>query len=251
MKYIVFLLFIILFPINANETLIMVSGNSPTETFQGRLLNNIYTEVFNRLGLSWEYQEYPGKRRDALLDNGLVDGELSRVLTYGNDHTDLVRVNESPFSISMSMFGNNNLTINNIEELKGLNFRIGVLRGSKQPNQILDDLISRGFVDKKDKYEFNTYESGLSMLFNNRIDLILGNEFGIIDQIQLKNSPGFHKVLEISSYPIYSYLHKKNTSLVPLIEETLKEIKLEGLIDKYIQQAGNSEEKSNGNTSQN
>lgn len=236
MKFLLFLLVSIL-PLNANDTLIMVSGNSPTKTYQGRLLYYIYDEVFNRLELSWEYHVYPGKRRDNLLDTGMVDGELSRVYSYGDDHPDLIRVNESPFSISMSLFGTNNLTLSQIEDLKDKNYRIGVIRGSKQPNIILDNLISDGYIPRKNKYEFNTYESGLKMLINDRIDLILGNSFAISDQLYLNNYLEIHKLLDISREPVFSYLHKKHAYIVPLMESVLKDIKNEELIEKFLLQA--------------
>lgn len=237
MKVLIFVLVISIIPLHSTEFLIMVSGNSPTETFQGRLLNLIYTDAFNRLGLSWEYQVFPGKRRDHLLDTGKVDGELSRVFSYGDDHPELIRINESPFSISMSIFSKKNIKINSLDKLKDGKYKIGVLRGSKQPNQIVDDFINKGYINKRDRYEFNNYQSGIKMLMNNRIDLILGNSFGIIDQIQSSRTINIQKVLEISSYPIYSYFHKKNAHIIPLMESVIKDIKSEGLVELYKIQA--------------
>lgn len=112
------------FPVYGYEKLTMVTNNSE-DTFQGRWLKLIYLEVFNRLDIDWQFKSYPAKRRDVLLDNGLVDGELSRVFSYGIEHPSLVRVEESPFNITFIMYAiDHRVDLQKVDELQGAEFKI-------------------------------------------------------------------------------------------------------------------------------
>lgn len=232
------------YSVYANEKLIMVTGNPPT-TSQGRLLIKIYSEVFRRLELEWEYKVLPGNRRSLLLDNGDVDGELSRVLSYGDDHPDLVRVEESPFSITHSAFTfDPKIRLNGIQDLNQSNYRISYKRGAHKPAEIISRLIMSDLVEEENVGIINEYIHGLRMLQYERIDLLIANSFAIRDLLQTEEfiDNSIREVMLLSESPIYAYMHKRHAGLAVKIGSVLKEMKDEGFIEIYLKNLIDNEE---------
>lgn len=241
----VIILFLLILSVKSfsESRLVLVTGNPHDLSFQGRWLHLIYSEAFERLGLLWEYKVYPAKRRDLLLDSGDVDGELSRVFTYGDHHPGLIRVDESPFSIKFSFFAADpQISLDNVKNLIDRNYTVGYIRGAQKPEDIRNKLVRDGIVNSQDFRVHNTYEIGLRNLFYSRTDLFLSNAFPVFDTMALDEFAGnsVKEVLVVSEVPIYAYLLRKHEQVAIELSDVIRDLKAEGAIEDFRNQAANA-----------
>ncbi len=203
----------------------------PKEAFLGKWFNLIYTEAFQRMGLEFEYQQYPGKRCTVLADDGRVDGEVARIATYAEGHPNLIRVEESPLSVEfLALASDQSITVTSWESLRGTDYHIVGMRGVKKLQEKLPGLIKENQLTLVRKWE-----QGLKMLMSGRADLFIDVNFGaptLLNTEAFKDS-GIQVVGLMEENPTYAYLHKKHHALAPKLAAVLKEMKEEGLIDRY------------------
>ena len=77
------------------------------EGFGYRYSRLIYDEAFKRLGIPLEMAVYSLARRSAMIEQGAIDGEASRIYSYADAHPELVRVEESVMNFTFSLFSTN------------------------------------------------------------------------------------------------------------------------------------------------
>lgn len=195
-----------------------------------------YTEAFRRMGIPLAFEMYPLARRSAIIAEGLIDGEGSRVAAYADAHPELIRVEESIVDVKFSLFGANpTLHAKRIEELPAnalVEYRRGILMCEKIlkaaiPPARLSDIIST--------------EQGLRKLLTGRSDVYCDIDPYVGDVLRggtLQAPENVRKLFEITSLPTYPYLARKHADLALRLAATLKEMKAEGLLDRYGREAG-------------
>ncbi len=208
----------------------------PKEAFLGKWFNLIYTEAFQRMGLEFEYRQYPGKRCSVLADAGRVDGEIARIYTYAETHPDLIRVEESPVTVKfLALATDTSITLDRWESLRGADYHIVGIRGVKKLQEKLP-----GLIKEEQLTLVGEWAQGLKMLISGRADIFIDVNFGaptLLNTDAFKDS-GIQVVGLMEENPTYAYLHKKHEALAPKLATVLKEMKEEGLIERYRTMAG-------------
>jgi ABC-type amino acid transport substrate-binding protein len=198
----------------------------------GKWQRMTYTEIFKRLGMKIEFRDYPAKRASMETDAGNVDGEPGRISSYAAEHPNLIRVEESPFSLNFSAFAVKDSIpqMNGWDSLKGTNYKVEYQRGIKICEINLPKVVS-----KENLSDVTEADQGLKKLISGRTDLFVYDEIGVLTLLQKPefkaSNVRFVGVME--SGILYPCLHKKHAALAPKMAEIIKAMKVEGLIEKY------------------
>ena len=154
-------------PNEAAEKIVLVSSQDTKESFYGRWLNLIYTEVFRRLGYEFQYEGYPGARAPVMAESGDVDGEIHRAADYEKTVKNLLKVDEPSFSFQIIAYAvKPGIVLNGWESLKNTDYLVEYRRGSKVPETALTAVV------KPEKLSaITTTEQGLKKLITGRTDI--------------------------------------------------------------------------------
>lgn len=215
----------------ATEDQIVLATQKPQDSTAGNFLDLIYAEAFERLAMTFVYKNYPAKRCSILSDLGKVDGELSRIHSYNNVHPNLIRVEEPHWTSGfIAVATDPSIHLDGWESLEGTDYMVNFRRGIKGCEVNLPKVV------RPDKLEIvNEPSLGLKKLLAGRADLYIGAEHDIsrvLESDKFKNS-GLYIVGVMETFTAHAFLHKKHKELVPKLSNVLKEMKQEGLFEKY------------------
>lgn len=206
-------------------------------TFTGKWLRLVYVEAFRRLGIPLDIAIYPLKRISAMVDAGELDGELLRVHAYAMDHPNLVRVDESILEVAIVLYATNpELQLNRLEELPSMDWYADYRRGVGVCENLLKNALPLERLN-----DITTTEQGLRKLLAGRSDIYCDFDLAVLAELYSKEFQGAANVRKLYSVgnpiPLYPYLHKKNAGLAPRLAAVLKQMKAEGLIQRYRTEA--------------
>lgn len=230
-----FTLIFINMPLSAKE-IVLVSSEDTFKSKYGCWLYSIYNEAFSRLGYSFSYRGVPGGRAPKLAESGRVDGEIHRPFEYQKQTTNLIRVNEPHFQVTLEAYVvNHSLTFNSWDDLNKRELRIEFRRGSKRAENMLLSMI-----DNSQLTDVTTTEQGLKKLLKGRTDVFIEQDLVFEKNIKelLKNSDEYAKIRSAGKVDIldgYAYLNINHIDIAEKLAETIKEMKREGLINEYKQ----------------
>lgn len=216
-----------------SQPFIMAADGEAT-TYGSRWVLKIFTEAFKRLGVPFQLEQYTLARRAILVDSGRIDGETSRIYSYGDTRPNLIRVEESLIDLSFALYtANPKLRLARLEDLRTtqhlVEFRRGIL--------ICENTLKQ-YVDAERLSDVVTQEQGLKKLVSGRTDLYCDIDVYVLQELQspdLKDSAkNVRKVISIGkAVPTYPFLNKKHAELAPRLAAVLKQMKAEGLIEAY------------------
>lgn len=221
-------------PSMAAEKIVLVSSQDTKESFYGRWLNLIYTEVFRRLGYEFRYKGYPGGRAPILSEYGEVDGEIHRGIEYEKTTINLIRVPESSFIASYIAYAvTPGIVLNGWDSLKNTSYIVEYRRGAKIPEVALPAVVNAEKLSN-----ITTAELGLKKLIRGRIDIYIEQEGVALETFKKLDTAKFNTESVYAAGIMYTggsyvYLHKKHADLLQNIADTLKAMKQEGLTERY------------------
>jgi polar amino acid transport system substrate-binding protein len=222
-------------PTAAVEPFLMGFDESP-QVFGTNWGLRIYTEAFKRMGVPLRAGFYPLARRAALADEGLIGGDGARVHGYGAAHPNLVRVEESVMDINFALFSaRQDLQLQRLEDIASSGLMAEYRRGI-----LLCENALKALVPPERLSNVTSEQQGLQKLLAGRTDVYCDLEPFIkqaLGSLEIKDATRIRKIFGIGNLPTYPYLHKKHADLAPRLAATLKQMKAEGLIDTYRQQA--------------
>lgn len=216
----------------AAKPFIMAADGEPT-TYGSRWVSLIYTEAFKRLGVPFQLEHFSLTRRAALVDDGTVDGETSRVYSYGNNRPNLVRVEESLIDLGFSLYtANPALRLARIEDLRASNYKVEYRRGILICQNALTAAVPAERIS-----DVLTQQQGLKKLVAGRTDLYCDIDVYVLQELQTPEFKGVTDVRKVISIgkavPTYPFLNKKHADFAPRLAAVLKQMKAEGLIETY------------------
>lgn len=210
---------------------VMTADGEPS-TYGSLWVSLIYTEAFKRLGIPFHLEHYSLARRAALVDEGIADGETSRVYSYGNTRPNLVRVEESLIDLVFAFFtANPAVRLERIDDLRASNYQVEYRRGI-----LLCETTVKGVATPERISDVLTQGQGLKKLIAGRTDLYCDLEAYVLQELQLPEFKGANvrKVVSIGkAVPTYPYLNKKHAELALRLAAVIKQMKAEGLIEAY------------------
>lgn len=196
----------------------------------------IYTEAFKRLGIPMQANFYPLARRAALVDEGAIDGDAARVHGFGAAHPNAVRVEESIMDFNFALFtAHPTLPLQRLDDLAGSSLLAEYRRGILFCENSLKPLVPPERLSN-----VTSEQQGLKKLLAKRTDVYCELESVVKQGLaspELKGTTGIRKIITIGHLQTYPYFNRKRADLAPRMAATLKQMKAEGLIDTFRQQA--------------
>ena len=219
----------------AADTITMAFQQEPFEHPIWRWAELIYTEAFHRIGLEFHYKVYPSARASMMADSGRVDGEPARIIGYDKIFPNLVRVEEVIVEQKIvAHVIDPDITLDGWESLRGTGYRVDYLRGSQIQEQNLPKVVNAERLSA-----ISQAVQGFKKLIVGRIEVFVSDNMTVqplLASPEFKDS-GIREAGILQDISTYPYLHKRHAALAPKLAEVLKQMKEEGLIQQYLQQA--------------
>ena len=215
---------------------VIVFGTILAESFSYfREVSLIYSEAFKRLGYQFRLISLPGERSLVDANNGVVDGEASRIAQLDLDkYPNLIQVPESIIVIKDGAYSADpSIRINGWESLRGKGYKVGLFKGIKSVEQKLPL-----YVEKKNIVTLTGFIQSLEMLKTRRIDLFIAST--LLEESAPMKRPEYRDIKRVGIVEeklAYPWLHKRHKALVPRLAETLKAMKAEGSFQNIIEAA--------------
>jgi len=214
----------------------VLGTDQPETTMFGRYYRRVYAEAFRRLGLRVQVVQAPTQRLSVLLAQGDIDGEVARARAYGEAHPELVRVDESVLETAFTLFtAQPALSLKRIEDLPATALRGVYRRGVVYCERTLGPLLPAArFTDVTDVAQ------GLNMLLAGRADFYCDVDAAVSIELEggaLKDAGAIRRLLDLQVASIYPYLHGKHSALAPRLAAVLKQMRADGLLERYRQEA--------------
>ncbi|MCW8884917.1 MAG: hypothetical protein OQK12_06635 [Motiliproteus sp.] len=214
-----------------NRPVIILGYGESSSSYQGRWLQLVYQDAFQRLGYQLEYRHLPYNRLSLMADSGAVDGELSRPYDYGFFHPNLIRVETAHHADALCVItADKGLVLQGWESLNGSDYLIDYLSGDEKTHTRLLPI-----VDASRLTEISEVGSAMHRLVKGRSQLFIVSEQVVsqyLDQQMFQGEPIFNagSMEQIDSH---AYLHKRHLTLIPELDKALKKIHSEGLFEYY------------------
>jgi len=186
----------------------------------------ILREAYSRLDIEVEFRIYPTERSLINAAAGITDGELQRISGLEKAYPDLIMVNRQIGYIEIMVFtAREGLKATGWKSLE--NYRIGHLIGIK-----VIESRTRGM----DVIQVSSAEQLFRMLSLKRLDTVIHFRDGIytIRRLDLTGIRMLEPPLE--QIPVYHYLHRRHSALVPRLEEVLREMEEDGTMKRIRSQ---------------
>ncbi len=215
----------------------VMATDQPETTYEGKWQRLAYQEAFKRLGIPLEVEVMPTQRVSAMVDSGAVDGQFMRVSAYADAHPEQVRVDEVIYEVGFALWVSNPaLTLSRLQDLAATDW-VGVYkRGVELCQRSLSPLVPAERLSS-----VATEHDGLRMLLGGRVDYYCEIDAAVqsaLSSPEFKAATSVRPLLTIGDrIVLYPYLHKKNAALAPRLAAVLKDMKAEGLLERFRQQA--------------
>jgi len=213
----------------ALDSITFASG-APLNDYQARVIIPILTEAFRKNNITFNAKYIPSLRSLEISNSGKLDGELHRVSNFhkitGNQYNNLIRIDHKFLSVHLTVFAKEQFVINNSGNLQ--HYNLAYYRGRND----VDKLLSQ-YKTQRNIYKVNTDFQAFQMLAANRVDIVI-SESQIGNSI-INTDTKFNNIKEIkrlAKTDIYSYIHKKHQSLLPILKNTLQQMKLQGELEQ-------------------
>lgn len=218
------------------ETITLTGGEKFVQSAYGKWLELVYKEAFRRIGYDLAVVGYPSQRAIMMADKGEVDGQLERGYDFNVEHPNLIRVEEPTNTEAYSAYAAKpGISVKGWEGLRTSKHIVVVRRGIGKSIQSLIEIIPREqvtFVERP--------EQGLLMLLFGRADVYIDYAPVVTETLNtLRQGERGDAVNAI--YPAgvmaltthHAFLHKKHEALAPKLSKALRDMKREGLFEKY------------------
>lgn len=222
-RYCLILIVFLSLPIKAEEyNLVSIVG-----LFEQQVGELVLPEVYKKLGIDITITAMPGKRAILETVSGRKDGEIMRIWSYGNEHPETIRVPTPYYQLETMAFfkEGSNVAVKSVKDLA--RYSVLKVRGVKHTNNITSGLTN--------VYDYDDTQSMLRALSTGRDGVALTHTadglFSILKfklkGIMLIDSP-------LATFPLYHYVHKKNSHLVERLDKTIRAMKKSGELEEFI-----------------
>lgn len=200
----------------------------PLTTPQGTgFLDIIATETFRRTGIELRLVKLPAERALLLANDGLVDGELTRLAGLRAQYPNLVRVPEKIIDWDFVAFSRNPSITASYAVLR--RHSVGLIRGWKIYERNMQGSTNLTTVDDPEQL--------FRLLDLDRIDVALYARLAgvaLIREMALKNIYVLKPVL--AHRAMYIYLNRRYASLVPKLATALRKLKRDGFYERIYRE---------------
>ncbi len=207
--------------INAQQVIQVATFNVPFAT----VIREVMLEAYQRADIKAKVMYYPGNRALKMSSTGATDAELYRISSIDKLYPDLVKIPVPLYLFEIRAFSKNvDFKPDGWESMKG--YKLGVINGVKITEKLTEGLQVEAVNDLQHMF---------ALLESERIDLALTTR--VAGNISLKELNFKHiKALDppVYSFPVFHFVHKSNSYLVPILTDVLTQMSNQGRIQEII-----------------
>lgn len=222
-----FFLILISVPLLAEEKLVFATHARPPLSLY---LKEVIQEALKPYSIEINVIEMPGSRVISQVNNGYVDGDLSRVINFKDisdaDTSNYVLVNEPIVLTEIVMITLAQKKITRPITWESINQgKVSFLRGSKT---------IRKYLKIENRVAVSSNKQVLEMVAKKRVNSAI--MFASVAKNLLNQFPELNKQLMIQSpavlsFHLFTYLNEKHAALIPKLELSLKQLKDNGFLE--------------------
>jgi polar amino acid transport system substrate-binding protein len=211
------------------QVLVLNDVNEPPFTTPEHtgFLDVIATETFRRIGVELHLVKLPAERALLLANDGLEDGDLTRIAGLEEQYPNLVRVPEKLIDWDFAAFSRNASIPANFEAIR--RHSVGLIKGWK--------IYERNMAGAERVTTVDDPQQLFRLLDRDRIEVALYARWmgsALIQKQGLKNIRPLEPPL--ASRAMYIYLNKRHIKLVPKLAEALRALKREGFYQRVYRE---------------
>lgn len=220
-----FILFIIVLYAGAaysdDKLPIVTSAQSVKVDIDNCAVKNL-TRAYQDIGYQVNFPLFSASRSLIEANHGRVDAETARIAGIEKDYPNLVRIPVVICRLKIDLYANNPITLEKINALQ--NYELGYRAGN---------ITLKRMLKPYSPFIVTTYEQLLKMLQSGRLDMIA---IHASTGRRYQKEYGLHLVkFDLPQVPLYHYVHKKNSALIPKLTASLKALEKSGFTEKTIQ----------------
>ncbi|MEE1675563.1 transporter substrate-binding domain-containing protein [Agarivorans aestuarii] len=190
----------------------------------------VLNAVYKKLDLKIEVSALPAKRAQLEASTGMLDGEVMRIWSYGEQNPQLIRVPTPYYSLNTTAFylSERSLAIATLSDLQ--RYKLVVVRGVKHTADIT---ANHNHVE-----QLNSTDKLLSFVHRGRADVALTNKVdGLIASKRLKLNQQLAHSAPLAVFPLYHYIHEREQHLVAKVDEMIQTMLRSGELAQVTEQA--------------
>ena len=189
------------------------------------LVTEVLETIFKEAKIGLKVQILPNKRSLMNANNGVDDGDATRIWDINKYYPNLLRVPLQTHHIDIVALSNKKIIIEKFEDLK--NYHVGIVRGMKITE------VKVGAVKPRSITSINDYDQLLRMLSSHRIDVIISDKTSLLNNIKKTGIKDLYLVKKpLLTLPLYIHLHKKNSTYIPKLVAAISDLKKRGVLSK-------------------
>lgn len=194
--------------------------NKPADTPQSRYIIEVMTQVYSNLGLDLSIVEFNHRSSLVAANEGLLDGQLGRVIEVEDQYPNLIRIPVPIFTFSLQLASSRkDAELNDIEKMV-------VTEGY----QAIDTYLAKHLY-KKQLFKVKNISTQLNLLSQHKVDGALVIDFHIPPVFKEQNQNVWY-FRNLNTVQVYHYIHKKHASLAGSIEEELLRLVTNGTLSE-------------------
>ncbi|NOX09677.1 MAG: transporter substrate-binding domain-containing protein [Gammaproteobacteria bacterium] len=190
-------------------------------------LDIVLTEAFHRIGFRLNTVHLPPERGLLSANEGIVDGEVNRIIGLDNIYKNLRRVPEKVRDSEFCALSKNPAIVNTPDELNKQ--VVGHIKGWK--------IYEKMMVGSKRVITAHSPEQLFRLLKINRIDVAL---YDCVEGLDIAKRFNINELYilepEFDQTELFLYLNKRYVGLVSKLSKALRDIKEEGLYDNLYRE---------------
>jgi len=189
----------------------------------------ILPEIYKKLGIDITITAMPGKRAEKETTSGMVDGEVMRIWSYGEENPTTVRVPTPYYYLETTAFvKNKDIAVATKADLA--KHSLVKVRGVKHTNNITAGL---EYVQ-----DVETTCQMMRFLLAGRADIALTNTMdGIISLKKCGITAIVPSGKPLAVWKLYHYIHEDHKDLVHRVDDVIKEMIASGELQSLIKKA--------------
>ncbi|MCV2370251.1 type 2 periplasmic-binding domain-containing protein [Roseateles oligotrophus] len=213
---------------------VFVMGSSADDTNYVALWQTmVHKEAFRRMQIPLAFTVAPLKRITMMSEQGAIDGEPGRAPAYGLAHPEMLVVDFPMMEVVFSIYAARPRPgLNRIEDLRDSTLKGAYARGALGCEQVLMSLFPATRLTS-----VTSGKNGLAMLAIGHADFycdVSSSMMNVLNSAEGRKGPQPYKLFDLGpKVPLRPYVQKKHAALVPIFVATLKQMKEEGLFEKY------------------
>lgn len=210
--------------------------NSPFTTPQGTgYLDRIYKELFQRLGYSIKLIHLPAERALRSANEGIIDGDISRIKGLDKLYPNLLRVPETVVTMNFVAFIREPVSQPaSWDALKTL--EVGYIKGWK--------IFEANVPPETSLLALRDHIQLFEMINRDRLQVVLYSQYLGMAYLKKRKFENIYPWMPpLVSKEMFLYVHKQHKQLIPLIVMTLRDMKKEGFVTQVYNETIMSVEK--------